>query len=69
MASSLPYLYHHLKIGNQFLQGRAWSPELLENERDALIIISQSTTIRVPKFLHFSVGCGTIEAVDGLFGK
>ena len=46
-----------------------WSRERLENERDALIFISQNTTIRVPKVLHFSVEDGgasvTMEAVDG----
>lgn len=46
-----------------------WSRELLENERDALIFISQNTTIHVPKFLHFSFEGGvasiTMEAVHG----
>ena len=46
-----------------------WSRERLENERDASIFISQNTTIRVPKFLDFSVESDiasiSMEAVDG----
>ena len=46
-----------------------WSRERLENERDTLIFISQNTTIRVPRFLNFSlegdVASVTMEAVNG----